>query len=86
MTHWKIALDVAESAVFIGSYNLNHRSALHDFELNVLVESQQLSKKAQKMLEEDMAQSRKITDAEEFYQHPNRHPSCLLLKATDYFE
>lgn len=31
MTHWKIALDVASSEVMLGSYNLNHRSAFHDF-------------------------------------------------------
>ena len=86
MTHWKIALDVAGEEVFIGSYNLNHRSAIHDFELNVLVESRQFAAQAKKMLENDMRQSRKITDEEEFYQHPERHPSCLLLEATDYFE
>lgn len=86
MTHWKIALDVTEAEVFIGSYNLNHRSAVHDFELNVLVESKQLAEKVKKMLEDDMAKSSKITDAEEFYQHPKMHPSCLLLKATEYFE
>lgn len=86
MTHWKIALDVAESEVFLGSYNLNHRSAMHDFELNVLVESKQLAEEVKEMLETDMAQSSKITDADEFYQHPKMHPSCLLLKATEYFE
>lgn len=72
--------------MFVGSYNLNHRSAMHDFELNVLVESKQLAEKVKKMLEDDMAKSSKITDAEEFYQHPKMHPSCLLLKATEYFE
>ena len=86
MTHCKIALDVADKEVFMGSYNLNHRSAHHDFEFNVLVESPQLAEKVKEMLEKDMAESIKITDAEEFYQHPNRHPSCLLLKATEYFE
>lgn len=39
MTHWKLALDVDASELFYGSYNLNHRSGLHDFEMNVLVES-----------------------------------------------
>ena len=86
MTHWKIALDVADKEVFLGSYNLNHRSALHDFEMNVLVESEQLAEKVKEMLERDMSQSSKVTSAEEFYQHPKMHPSCLLLDATDYFE
>lgn len=86
MTHWKIALDVEENEVFLGSYNLNHRSALHDFELNVLVESRQLSGRVQEMLEKDISESTKITQAEEFYQYPNLHPSCVLLNITDYFE
>lgn len=83
---WKIALDVADGEVFLGSYNLNHRSALHDFEMNVLVESWQLAEKVKEMLEKDISQSSRITDKEEFYQHPKRHPSCLLLDATEYFE
>lgn len=86
MSHWKLALDVASAEVFLGSYNLNHRSAHHDFELNVLVESQQVAGKVKGMLEQDMNESVKITDINEFYQHPNRHPSCLLLNATEYFE
>lgn len=86
MTHWKIALDEAASEVFYGSYNLNHRSALHDFEMNVLVESQQFAEKAKKMLEKDMAESSRITQSDEFYQYPKLHPSCLLLDATEYFE
>jgi cardiolipin synthase len=86
MTHWKIALDVANDEVFVGSYNLNHRSALHDFELNVLVESKQLAEKAKKMLETDLSESEQIKGIKEFYQHPGRHPSCLLLKTTEYFE
>ena len=86
MTHWKIALDVQQEEVFLGSYNLNHRSAMHDFELNILVESKQMAAKVKQMLEEDMAASTKITDAGEFYEHPERHPECLLLKATEYFE
>lgn len=86
MTHWKLALDVEASEVFYGSYNLNHRSALHDFEMNVLVESKQLANKVKEMLEKDMAKSVRIINEEEFYQHPNRHPSCLLLNATEYFE
>ena len=86
MSHWKIALDVAAQEVFVGSYNLNHRSALHDFEMNVLVESRQFAEKVKAMLEKDMAQSIKISSPEEFYQHPKQHPSCLLLDATEYFE
>ena len=86
MTHWKIALDEAADEVFVGSYNLNHRSAYHDFELNVLVKSAPLSKQVLAMLQKDIAQSVKITDQDEFFENPNLHPSCLLLKATEYFE
>lgn len=86
MTHWKLALDVAEGEVFLGSYNLNHRSALHDFELNILVKSPQLANRVMTIMKKDLSQSTMITDADEFYQHPDRHPSCLLLKATEYFE
>ena len=86
MTHWKVALDIASSEVFLGSYNLNHRSALHDFEVNVLVESPQLAEKVKAMLKAGIPESVKITNADEFYEHPTRHPSCLLLDATDYFE
>ena len=86
MTHWKIALDIAASEVFIGSYNLNHRSALHDFEMNVLIESEELSGKVQDMLKQDMGEARKITEENEFYSHPKLHSSCLLLDITDYFE
>ncbi|WP_017731353.1 phospholipase D-like domain-containing protein [Nafulsella turpanensis] len=86
MSHWKIALDEAEQAVFYGSYNLNHRSAMHDFELNVLIESEQFCKQVKRLLEQDMADSTQITDAEEFYENPVIHPSCMLLKATEYYE
>lgn len=86
MSHWKLALDVAKSEVFLGSYNLNHRSAHHDFELNVLIESPSLAEKVKAMLDADMKESVKISDANEFYQHPNLYPSCLLLKATEFFE
>ncbi|WP_224995993.1 phosphatidylserine/phosphatidylglycerophosphate/cardiolipin synthase family protein [Cesiribacter sp. SM1] len=87
MTHWKIALDVANNEVFFGSYNLNHRSALHDFEVNVLVESPQLARQVLAMLKHDIEDaSVKISDASEFHQHPHLHPSCLLLNATEYFE
>ena len=86
MTHWKIALDVADAAVFLGSYNLNNRSSQQDFEANVLIESPQLAEQVKAMLERDMEESVQITDAAEFYEHPNRHPSCLLLEATELFE
>lgn len=85
MTHWKIALDLANSEVFMGSYNLNNRSAFHDFELNVLVESKELAQKVKEMLDYDMSQSTKITNADEFYKNPKRHLSCFLLNMTEYF-
>ena len=86
MTHIKVCLDVASDEVFFGSYNLNHRSALHDFEVNVLVESRQFAQKVNEMLQKDISQSTRITDAEEFYKYPYSHPSCFLLGATEYFE
>jgi cardiolipin synthase len=86
MTHWKIALDVANAEVFFGSYNLNNRSSRLDFELNVLIESPQLAEKVKAMLAQDIEESHQVTDMHEFYQHPNRHPSCLLLEATEFFE
>ena len=86
MTHWKIALDVAASEVFVGSYNLNHRSALHDFEMNVLVESEILAKRVGEMLEQDMKESVELTDISEFHRYPKLHSSCLLLDITEFFE
>lgn len=86
MTHWKIALDVDKQEVFFGSYNLNLRSALHDFELNILVESKEFSQTVKEMLEEDMSKSVQINKADEFFKIPKLHPSCLLLNFTGYFE
>lgn len=86
MTHIKVCLDVASDEVFFGSYNLNHRSALHDFEVNILVESRQFAQKVNEMLQKDISQSTRITDRDEFYQYPYAHPSCYLLGATEYFE
>lgn len=86
MTHLKIALDVQNNEVFFGSYNLNHRSALHDFEVNILVHSKKFTEQIQQQLQRDMAEATKITGIEEFYQHPYKHPGCFLLEATDYFE
>lgn len=50
MSHWKIALDIEAAQVFIGSYNLNHRSEHNNFELNVLIKSKNLSSKVMDML------------------------------------
>lgn len=86
MTHWKIALYEETSEVFIGSYNLNHRSALHDFEMNVLIESPELAGKVKEMLKNDMEDSKRITELKEFHEHPRLHASCLLLDITEYFE
>ena len=86
MTHWKIALDVESSEVMIGSYNLNNRSALHDFEMNVLIESKELAGKVHQMLLKDMEQSEHISEADEFHQYPDLHATCLALDITEYFE
>ncbi len=86
MSHWKIALDVAAEEVFHGSYNLNNRSALHDFELNISVKSKPLARKVKQLLEADMQASTRIEDAGEFYKYPLLHLSCYSQEITDFFE
>ena len=86
MSHIKVMLDVEADEVFFGSYNLNHRSALHDFEVNVLVESKDFAEKVAAVLRKDISESTKITEADEFYRYPYLQPSCYLLSATEYFE
>jgi cardiolipin synthase A/B len=85
MSHWKIAVDAATSTVMHGSYNLNYRSALHDFELCVLVQSATLAAKVGEILQADKNISTRISDIEEFYEQPGEVTECLLLEVIDWF-
>lgn len=38
------------------------------------------------MLIHDMAEASEVSGIEEFYENSAEHPSCYLLKATEYFE
>jgi len=53
-SHLKIAIDFNTRCVFHGSTNLNTRSALHDFEINILVKSNRLFKEVKTIIEHDI--------------------------------
>ncbi|NIK79656.1 cardiolipin synthase [Paenibacillus castaneae] len=84
-SHWKISYDKRSDCVFHGSYNMNERSARHDFELGLLVKSKDFATKVKKMIDYDLFVSRQITDSKEFYQYPALHPGTYLNKITAYF-
>ncbi|WP_249899427.1 phospholipase D-like domain-containing protein [Paenibacillus sp. PK3_47] len=84
-SHWKITYDHRSHAVFHGSYNINERSACHDFELGLLVKGKAFAEKVKSMIDYDLSVSRKITDEKEFFKHPWLHPSTYVNKATQYF-
>jgi|GEM_PF-1538541 len=84
-SHWKVAYDRRSDAVFHGSYNLNERSACHDFELGVLVRGGAFAKTVREMIGYDLGVSRKVEDAGEFFKHPALHPSTYLNKLTSKF-
>jgi cardiolipin synthase len=84
-SHWKITYDHRSRAVFHGSYNINERSACHDFELGLLVKGGAFADKIKTMIEYDLSVSRKITDEKEFFKYPWLHPSTYVNKATQYF-
>ncbi|MBT2293064.1 phosphatidylserine/phosphatidylglycerophosphate/cardiolipin synthase family protein [Paenibacillus albidus] len=84
-SHWKITYDHRARAVFHGSYNINERSACHDFELGLLVRGPAFAEKVKSMIDYDLAVSRKITDKKEFFKHPWLHPSTYLNKATENY-
>lgn len=86
MSHWKIALDVDSEEIFYGSYNLNCRSALHDFELNVAVKNSQLAAKVKGILEADIVDSIKINSKKEFYKYPKLHISCYKEDSLGFFQ
>lgn len=83
-SHWKIALDISTNCVFYGSYNLNNRSALHDFEACVLVKSPRVANYVQTLLGCDLDISR-VLGEESFFEHPNLHISCYGEDLLDYF-
>jgi cardiolipin synthase len=84
-SHWKIAYDKLADCVFHGSYNLNTRSASHDFEVGLLVKSKPFANKVKAMIEYDLNQSEKITDAKAFHKYPQLHLSHYLNDLTKYF-
>lgn len=84
-SHWKITYDHRSRAVFHGSYNINERSACHDFELGMLVKGEDFAAQIKSMIDYDLSVSRKITKKSEFFKHPWLHPSTYLNKATQNY-
>jgi cardiolipin synthase len=84
-SHWKIAYDKQADSVFHGSYNLNTRSASHDFEVGLLVKSKPFADKVKAIIAYDLNHSEKITDAKAFHKYPHLHPSYYLNDLTKYF-
>lgn len=84
-SHWKITYDHRAQAVFHGSYNINERSACHDFELGMLVRGGECAAKVKRMIDYDLSVSRRISDQQEFFKHPWLHPSTYLNKATQNY-
>ncbi|WP_257968120.1 phospholipase D-like domain-containing protein [Peribacillus deserti] len=81
-SHWKIAYDKRSNCVFHGSYNINERSACHDFELGVLIKGKSFAQKMRKIIDFDLSVSNKITNEKEFFKHPLLHPSTYIHKIT----
>ncbi|WP_042123858.1 phospholipase D-like domain-containing protein [Paenibacillus sp. FSL R5-0345] len=84
-SHWKITYDHRSQAVFHGSYNINERSACHDFELGMLVKGEAFAERIKSMIDYDLGVSRKITKKSEFFKHPWLHPSTYLNKVTQNY-
>jgi cardiolipin synthase len=84
-SHWKIAYDRQSDCVFHGSYNLNSRSAIHDFEVGILVKSKSFANKIKQIIDYDLNQSEKIENPKEFYKFPMVHPGYYLHAATRFF-
>ncbi|MEK5024496.1 phospholipase D-like domain-containing protein [Paenibacillus sp. FSL M7-1046] len=84
-SHWKITYDHRSRAVFHGSYNINERSACHDFELGLLVKGEGFAKRIKSMIDYDLGVSKKISDKKEFFKHPWMHPGTYLNKATQNY-
>jgi cardiolipin synthase len=84
-SHWKITYEERTDCVFHGSFNLNTRSALHDFEMGVLIKSKRFAEKAKALIDFDLACSEKILNDKLFFKYPRLHPSNYLNDATKYF-
>jgi len=59
-SHWKIFVDSAAKTVFHGSTNLNTRSAMHDYEIDLLVKSPVVYTDVKQILEFDINSSRPL--------------------------
>jgi cardiolipin synthase len=84
-SHWKIAYDKQSDSVFHGSYNLNTRSAEHDFEMGMLVTGKSFAGKIRTMIEYDLRHSEKIEDEAAFYKYPLLHPEFYLYTGVRQF-
>ncbi|MNU89902.1 Major cardiolipin synthase ClsA [compost metagenome] len=84
-SHWKITYDARADCVFHGSYNINERSACHDFELGILVKGKSFADKVRRMMGYDLSVSEQVTDDKVFFKHPSLHPSTYFNKITEYF-
>ncbi|USB33058.1 phospholipase D-like domain-containing protein [Paenibacillus sp. YPG26] len=84
-SHWKITYDARAHCVFHGSYNINERSACHDFELGILVKSASFADKVRGIIGYDLSVSEQVADDKAFFKHPYLHPSTYFNKITEYF-
>jgi cardiolipin synthase A/B len=83
--HWKISYDKQSKSIFHGSYNLNERSAVHDFEVGLLIRSDSLYEKIKIAVDYDISLSEKITNKKPFFKYPQLHPSYYLKEILKYF-
>jgi cardiolipin synthase len=83
--HWKISYDKQSKCIFHGSYNLNERSAVHDFEVGLLIRSDSLYEKIKIAVDYDMSLSEKITNSKPFFKYPQLHPSYYFKEILKYF-
>ncbi|MCI0407832.1 MAG: phospholipase D-like domain-containing protein, partial [Acidobacteria bacterium] len=79
-SHYKILLDAGTNTVLHGSYNINNRSAEHDFELCVLVHSETLARQVGEILQLDKDVSRRVEQRSEHFRHPDTHLPCWTMK------
>jgi cardiolipin synthase len=79
-SHYKIFLDTGTDTVLHGSYNINNRSAEHDFELCVLVHSKTLAGQVGGILRHDKEVSRRVEQQSEHFRNPNAHLPCWTMK------
>jgi cardiolipin synthase len=84
-SHLKLTVDVGRDMVHYGSYNLNSRSRLHDFELNFVVRDAALTKHAKEVLENDIQNSTLKGDLDYYHTSPLWTPECTMDKVTNWF-